>query len=113
MTRMSSRKTKVKCMNTKKIADLALQQLDNVGFQLRAHGITDKVNRHDIVAFAMAQQNRFKGEMTRLELHVGMQKARIQKAREDAEALVEKLVSYLPEPLAEPANKIKARVFQF
>lgn len=113
MTRMSSRKTKVKCMNTKKIADLALQQLDNVGFQLRAHGITDKVNRHDIVAFAMAQQNRIKGEMIRFDLHVGMQKARIQKAREDAEALVEKLVSYLPEPLAEPANKIKNRVFQF
>lgn len=99
-------------MNTKKIADLALQQLDNVGFQLRSHGITDKVNRHDIVAFAMAQQDRFKGEMTRLELHVGLQKARIQKARSEAEMLVDKLVSFLPEPLATPANKIKTRVFQ-
>ena len=99
-------------MNTKKIADLALQQLDNVGYQLRKHGITDKVNRNDIVAFAMAQQNRFKGEMTRLELHVGLQKARIEKARNEAEALVNKLVSYLPEPLVEPANKLKSRVFQ-
>ncbi len=113
MTRTSSRKSKVKFMNTKKIADLALQQLDNVGFQLRSYGITDKVNRHDIVAFAMAQQNRFKGEMTRLDLHVGIQKARLQKARNEAEVLVDKLVSYLPEQLAEPANKIKNRVFQF
>lgn len=100
-------------MNTKKITDIALQQLDNVGFQLRAYGITDKVNRHDIVAFAMSQQNRFKGEMTRLELHVGIQKERLLKARDEAEAVVEKLVSYLPEQLAEPANKIKNRVFQF
>lgn len=99
-------------MNTKKITDLALQQLDNVGFQLRAYGITDKVNRHDIVAFAMTQQSRFKGEMTRLELRVALQKARLQKAREEAEAVVEKLVGYLPEPLAEPANKIKSLVFQ-
>lgn len=98
-------------MNTKKIADLALQQLDNVGYQLRSHGITDKVNRHDIVAFAMAQQDRFKGEMTRLELHVGLQKVRIQKARNEAEALVDKLVGFLPEPLAVPAARIKNRVF--
>lgn len=98
-------------MNTKKIADLALQQLDNVGFQLRSRGITDKVNRHDIAAFAMAQQDRFKGEKARFELHVGLQKARLQKARQEAEALVEKLVSFLPEPLVEPANKLKSRVF--
>ncbi|CBL45717.1 Hypothetical protein HDN1F_21340 [gamma proteobacterium HdN1] len=98
-------------MNAKKLTDLALQQLDNLGYQLRTRGITSKVTRHDLAAFAMAQKDRLAGEKSRLELHVELQKARALKLRDEAEALTDKYVAHLPQVLAEPAGRIKQKVF--
>lgn len=54
---------RVTAMNTKKLVDTALLGLDNLGYQLENLGITNKVNRHTLIAFAMAEKNRFEGEM--------------------------------------------------
>ncbi len=57
-------------MNTKKIVEFALGQLDNLGFQLQKHGISSNVNRHNLIAIAMTQQERVKAEISRVELKV-------------------------------------------
>lgn len=98
-------------MNTKKIADFALLQLDNLGYQLRALGVTDRVNRHDVIAWAMTRQTHLKAEFGRLEFKMELQKARLGKYRQDAQALADDVVNRLPEPLATPAARLRDRVF--
>ena len=53
-------------MNTDKLTSLALTGLDRVGYQLESFGITNRVNRHTLAAFLMAEKNRFDGEMDSL-----------------------------------------------
>ena len=50
-------------MNTKKLADTALNGLDNLGYHLENLGITNKVNRHTLIALVMAEKSRFEGEL--------------------------------------------------
>lgn len=57
-------------MNTKKLTYTALNGLDRVGYQLESLGITNKVNRHTLAAFLMAEKNRFEGEKDSLNAKV-------------------------------------------
>ena len=58
-------------------AELALNQLDNLGYQLNKRGITEQVNRHNCIAIALVQQQKLKGELARAELHWGLLKKQI------------------------------------
>lgn len=49
-------------MNTQKLLKIALGGIDTLGFQLDQLGITNKVNRHNIAAFLMAEQKHLEGE---------------------------------------------------
>ncbi len=98
-------------MNKDTVIELALGQLDKLGYELQKHGITDKVNRHNLVAIAMTQQQRLKGEMTRLELKVGIQKARTQKLRNQVSETLDQVLDHVPAPLATPLNKAKSAIF--
>ncbi|XOZ32457.1 hypothetical protein ACMDCT_09580 [Halomonadaceae bacterium KBTZ08] len=53
-------------MNTKKLTAMALNGLDRVGYELESLGITNRVNRHTLAAFMMAEKNRLEGEMDSL-----------------------------------------------
>lgn len=44
----------------------ALSQLDNLGYQLDAMGIENRVNRHNLIAFAMFKQKQVEGELDSL-----------------------------------------------
>jgi len=71
-------------MNTKKIVDTALQGLDNVGFRLESMGVTSKVNRHTLIAFVMAEQKRFEGEMDSLNARVNFYRYKAEQTAETA-----------------------------
>jgi hypothetical protein len=98
-------------MNTKKIADFALVQLDNLGYQLRSLGVTDRVNRHEVIAWAMTRQTHLKAELGRLEFKLELQKARIDRYRHDLQSLADDVVKRLPEPLAAPAGRLRDKMF--
>jgi len=53
-------------MNAQKLIDRALTGLDDVGYQLDAMGITSKVNRHTVIAYVMAEQKHWEGELDSL-----------------------------------------------
>lgn len=94
-------------MNTDKVFQIAMGQLDRLGYELQRRGITDQVNRHNLAALAITQQQRMKGEITRLELHVGLQKIKLNKLRRQAAETVDTILEYTPAPLAKPLNRAK------
>lgn len=69
-------------MNSKKLIDTALQGLDNLGYQLASLGITNRVNRHSLIALAMAEQKRFEGELDSLNARVGFYRYRAEQTAE-------------------------------
>ena len=97
-------------MKTNKIVEFALSQLDNVGFQLQKRGITGSVNRHNLIALAMTKQERVKAEISRVELKVDIQKARVERLRQQADELIDNAIDRTPSPIAEQLNKMKALV---
>ena len=69
-------------MNSKQLIDLALNGLDNFGYQLERLGVTSKVNRHTLIAFAMAEQKRFEGEMDSINARVSYIRHRAEEGAE-------------------------------
>ena len=94
-------------LNKNSLLDFALRQIDNLGYELQRRGISSQVNRHNLAALAMTKQQQFKGEMTRYELHVGLQKARFEKARQQALSTVDQVIERLPAPVAEQLNRAR------
>ena len=92
------------------LLDFALRQIDNLGYELQRRGITSQVNRHNLAALAMTKQQQIKGEMTRYELRVGLQRARIEKARRQALETVDNVIERLPAPVAEQVNRARSYV---
>lgn len=69
-------------MNTKKLLNKALNGLDYVGFQLDQVGITNRVNRHNIAAFLMAEQYRLEGEWESFQARFDRRKAQLDDVKE-------------------------------
>lgn len=67
-------------MNTKRLTDTALRGIDHLGFQLERLGVTDKINRHNLAAFLMAEQHHLAGEWDRLQTRLERLKAKIEKS---------------------------------
>ncbi|WP_165857755.1 hypothetical protein [Marinobacter sp. JSM 1782161] len=65
-------------MNSKKLLDTALNGLDAVGYQLDRFGVTSKVNRHTLIALAMAEQKHLEGEWDSLQARYGSQFRRVE-----------------------------------
>lgn len=65
-------------MNAKKLIDVALNGLDAVGYRLDSYGITSKVNRHTLIALAMAEQKHLEGEWDSLQARYGAQFRRVE-----------------------------------
>ncbi|MAA65944.1 MAG: hypothetical protein CL581_14365 [Alteromonadaceae bacterium] len=66
-------------MNSKALLDVALKGLDSVGYQLDSLGITSKINRHTLIAYAMAEQKHLEGEWDSLQARYGSQIQRVEK----------------------------------
>jgi len=54
-----------------KCSEKLLQQVDTLGYELRQRQITDVVNRHNLVALLLTQNQLLQGEWARLELQLG------------------------------------------
>lgn len=97
-------------LNKESIINFALHQLDNLGYELQRRGISGQVNRHNLAALAMTKQQQLKGEMARYELRIGMQRAKLEKARQQVLKTVDDVIEQLPEPIATQVNRAKSYV---
>jgi len=105
---------KSKPRHTKKALEMTgeviLQQLDNVGYHLLKMGITDKVNRHNCIAFLMTEDQRIKGEIERLQFKVDCQKAKIRQTKRTVSSILDHLTEVTPSPLEKPIKGIRSRI---
>ncbi len=97
-------------VNTQKLLNRALDGLDYVGFQLEEMGITDRVNRHNVMAYAFAEQKNLEGQIESLTAKVGTQKARIEKLRADAEKRIQNTVDFALTPVRFTRDQVKALI---
>ena len=92
-------------MNKDDLTQAALKGVDSLGYQLDKLGITDKVNRHNIAAFMMAEQHHLEGHWDSLQ-------TRMDRYRDQAEDLLDSLEkSGYPvlRPVAERINRMRRK----
>lgn len=90
-------------MNKDDLTQVALKGVDSLGYQLDRLGITDKVNRHNIAAFVMAEQYHLEGQWDSLQ-------TRLDRYRGQAEDLLESLEKSgypILRPVAERINRFR------
>jgi len=97
--------------NVEHYAELALRQVDTAGYYLSRYGISDKVNRHNLIALVMTQRERIKGELSRLELRVALQRKQLQTQVDKVSDSADHLIERAPKPVAVQLLKAKAMVF--
>ena len=97
--------------NVERYAELALRQLDTAGYYLNRYGISEKVNRHNLIALVMTQRARIKGELGRLELRIAMQRKQLQQRVDRISDSTDQLIEMAPKPVAMQLLKAKAMVF--
>ncbi|MFW5825549.1 MAG: hypothetical protein ACOCVV_11375 [Marinobacter sp.] len=90
-------------MNKENLTQAALRGVDLLGYQLDRLGITDKVNRHNIAAFLMAEQHHLEGEWESLQ-------TRLERYRRQAGDLLDSLEkdgAPVLRPVAERVNRFR------
>ena len=93
----------------KKAGEIALKQLDIIGYELSRKGVTDKINRHTIAALIVTEDQRLQGELSRLQLRIDMQRAKIENAKNKLGDIVNHAAEWSPEPLNRPLMQLKER----
>lgn len=93
-------------VNTQNLVNRALEGLDYVGFQLEEMGVTDKVNRHNIMAYLFAEQKNLEGQLESLTARVGAQKVKIERLRDEAERRLNQTVELALTPWKMTVNTI-------
>jgi len=88
-----------------KVLNTALNGLDLIGYRLDQFGITDKLNRHNALAFLFAEQQRLKGELDSLNVKVMARKAQLDRVRNQ----LEQHVSSVLEPLKSTLTRLQAQ----
>jgi hypothetical protein len=74
-------------MDTRKLMNLALTGVDHLGFRLDELGITNKLNRHNLAAFVMAEQKHLEGEWDSLQARVGRRRAQFDQLTQQVEGM--------------------------
>ena len=97
-------------MNLESVADFGLKQLDTAGYYLSRYGITDQVNRHNLIAIAMTEKDKLLAEYSRLEMKAKMQKRRLEKLRDELDAQSDEWIAKTPKGVADRLYKAKAVV---
>lgn len=80
-------------MNTKKLMNLALEGVDNLGFRLDSLGITSRINRHNIAAFLMAEQKHLEGEWDSIQAKVDRRRSQFEHIAGQFEARADAVLS--------------------
>ena len=93
--------------NIEKFGELALQQIDNLGFQLDQLGIENNVNRHNLMAAVFAGQKRFEGELDSVKARVGSTKANVESTIDTAEQLAKSGLKLLTFPATYTVERVK------
>ncbi len=93
--------------NVGKLIETALSGIDTLGFQLDNYGITSKVNRHTIIAFAMAEQKRVEGELDSLKARVGSQKVKFEKTVAGVESNINHTLGMVLTPARNTLNQVR------
>lgn len=75
-------------MNVNRLVNTAMLGLDRVGFQLDAMGITNKVNRHNLIALVMLEQKHLAGELDSLTARFESKKSKVDQLSRQAERVV-------------------------
>lgn len=86
-------------MKTQDFVNIALSGLDHLGYRLDELQITDKINRHNTLAYVMAEQNRLKGELDSINARLDVKKASVERMKRQAEAMVNTGLHYASYPL--------------
>ncbi|MBE0487109.1 hypothetical protein [Marinobacter sp.] len=90
-------------MNTKKLLNLALEGVDNLGFRLDSLGITSKLNRHNIAAFVMAEQKHLEGEWDSIQAKVDRRRSQFERIAGQVEARADVMFS----PIVSRVNRLR------
>jgi hypothetical protein len=97
-------------MNLENIANFGLKQVDTAGYYLSRYGITDQVNRHNLIAIAMTEKERLLAEASRLELRLKLQKRRLENLAQQLDQESDKWIAYTPGQVAEHLHQAKSRI---
>lgn len=97
-------------MNLESVADFGLKQLDTAGYYLSRYGITNQVNRHNLIAIVMTEKERLTGEFSRLELKAKIQKRRLEQLRQQLDTQADEWIAKTPKVVADRLYNAKSRV---
>lgn len=65
-------------MKLKKLLDSALTTFDQVGYRLDQYGIASNVNRHQVIAYLMAEQKHLEGELDSLKARIDFRRVQVE-----------------------------------
>jgi hypothetical protein len=74
-------------VNTKVLADTALTQVDNIGYYLSVYGVTDKVNRHNLLAGVFDSMQRYNGQKESIQVRINTARVRVEQGVESIKDL--------------------------
>ncbi len=95
-------------MNIEQAANFALKQLDSIGYYLSRYGISDQVNRHNLIALAVTEKEHLLGELSRLELRARIQMNKLEKLALKLDQQADQMIAKTPKPVATQLTKAKA-----
>lgn len=95
-------------MNAQKWINRALNGLDDLGFQLDSLGITSKVNRHNVIAYVMAGQKHWEGELDSLVARIDQQRFRVEQIVGRVEGLVRGGAEFALKPVSGLRGLVRA-----
>jgi len=87
-------------MIKERLIETTLNNLDTLGYQLQKYGVTDRVNRHNLIALAITQQDRLEGELVRIELKLESSRAKAASLYQSAQDIANFTAGFAPKPLA-------------
>ena len=93
-----------------KLFETALNGLDSLGYRLEELGITDKINRHNCLAFLFAEQQRLKGELDSLNAKISTRKVQLSRLRSQAEQLAQNGLATALSPVKSTLSLIQSRI---
>lgn len=79
-------------MNKQKLMNMALGGVDACGYQLDQMGITGKINRHNLAAFLMSEQNHLQGEWDSIQVRLNLRRSRFEQISRQLETRTSSLI---------------------
>jgi len=91
------------------LVNSALGQLDSLGYQLDVMGVDNRINRHNLIAFALFNQKRVEGELDSLSAKIGSTKAKANALVDITEQFVKSGVNLALMPATYTIERVRAQ----